>query len=97
MEDFHNASARILEEVTDFFDTSWPDAEVDFLEDTITVTLPTHDQYVINKHGVTHQIWVSSPFTGAHHFCLKEGEWICTRTGIRLENLLRYERDAYAA
>jgi frataxin-like iron-binding protein CyaY len=35
--------------------------------------------YQINYHGVTQQIWVSSPVSGAHHFQLDGDTWISTR------------------
>lgn len=96
MNDFYTASNHMLEKTSDFFESSWPQADVDLLEDTLTVTLPDQSQYVINKHGMTKQIWVASPFTGAHHFYLKEGRWRCTRTGECLEDLILNERNAYA-
>lgn len=97
MDDFHKAASAILEEMADFFETSWPDADVDLLEDTLTVSLPHERQYLLNKHGVTCQIWVSSPYTGAHHFHLSKGQWHCTRTNIRLEDLLLNERNTYVS
>ena len=96
MDDFCTISTFILEEVAEFFESSWNLADVDLLDGALTITLPHHQQYVIHKHGVTRQIWVASPFTGAHHFHLKEGQWRCTRTGIRLQDLLSAERDAHA-
>jgi CyaY protein len=97
MDDFHKVSTLALEEVSDFFEFSWPEADVDLLDETLTVTLPKSRQYVINKHGVTQQIWVASPFSGAHHFHMKEGEWRCTRTGTKLQDFLLNEKTAYAA
>lgn len=97
MEDFHKVSTRTLEGLADFFESSWPDADIDLLDDVLTVSLPKGHQYVINKHGVTRQIWVASPYSGAHHFHLKEGEWRCTRTNERLEDLLLTERNDHAA
>jgi frataxin len=97
MNDFHIASEIILNMAADFFDSTWPDADVDLLGDVLTVTLSTGQQYVINKHGVTRQIWLSSPFTGAHHFLLSEGQWVCTRTGTPFEDFLVRERNAHAA
>ncbi len=96
MDDFHQESQQALEGIANFFETSWPQADVDLLEEVLTVTLPTGQQYLLNKHGITRQIWLSSPFTGAHHFYLNEGEWRCTRTDIRLSELLLNERDTYA-
>lgn len=97
MDDFYTVSALILEELAEFFESSWALADVDLLEDTLTVTLPQNKQYVIHKHGITRQIWVASPFTGAHHFHLKEGQWRCTRTKIGLQDLLINERDNHAS
>ena len=42
--------------------------DVDILNEILTITLPSNKQYVINKQNYTQQIWLSSPFTGAHHF-----------------------------
>lgn len=97
MDDFHKASSDILEELSEFFESSWPQADVDLLEDTLTVNLSEGRQYLLNKHGVTRQIWLASPFTGAHHFHLKNGQWRCTRTDVRLEDLLLNERNTHAS
>lgn len=97
MDDFYSISTLTLEEVAEFFESSWPQADVDLLDGTLTVLLPRHQQYVIHKHGVTRQIWVASPFTGAHHFHYKDGRWCCTRTGTSLQDLLSTERDTYAS
>jgi len=97
MNNFHTASDLLLNKVADFFDSSWPGADVDLLEDSVIITLPAGQQYVINKHGVTQQIWVSSPFSGAHHFVYQNDQWTCTRTHIRLEDFLLDQRNVYAA
>lgn len=97
MDDFDSAASIILEEMADFFEASWPQADVDLLEEALTVTLPSGQQYLLNKHGVTRQIWVSSPFTGAHHFYLLNGHWHCTRTNIRLEALLSHEKNTHVS
>lgn len=96
MDDFYRISTLVLEKVAEFFESSWNLADVDLLGGTLTVTLPHHQEYVIHTHGVTHQIWVASPFTGAHHFHLQEGQWCCTRSGTRLQDLLIAERNAHA-
>ena len=95
MTDFHTASDLLLNQVADFFDSSWPGADVDILEDAVLVTLSKGTQYVINRHGVTQQIWLSSPFSGAHHFVYQEGRWRCTRTHVVLEDLLLDERNSH--
>ena len=97
MTDFQKTSSLALTQLADFFESSWPIADIDLLEDALIVILPGNNQYLINKHGVTKQIWVSSPFTGAHHFSYQEGKWLCTRTGELLGDLLRAEQETYAA
>ncbi len=97
MNDFHTAASLALNAIADFFDSAWPEADVDLLEDSVTITLPQGQQYVINKHGVTQQIWVSSPFSGAHHFAYLDGAWACTRTHVHLEDFLLTERNTHAA
>lgn len=96
MNTFHTTASVTLNQLADFFDIDWPEADVDLTEDALIITLPSDKHYIINKHGVTQQIWVSSPFTGAHHFTYQEGTWVCTRTVISLENLLTNERTTYA-
>jgi iron donor protein CyaY len=97
MTDFHKTSSIALNQLADFFESSWPNADVDLLEDVLIVLLPGDKQYVINKHGVTQQVWLSSPFTGAHHFAYQEDAWRCTRTEKLLSDLLRDEQKIYAA
>lgn len=97
MNDFHKISNQTLEEIAEFFENSWPEADVDLLDGGVSAKLPKNHEYVINKHGVTQQIWLSSPFTGAHHFRYVEGAWRCTRTDVPLEVLLQNERNTYAS
>lgn len=54
--------------------------------------------YLLNYHGVTGQIWLASPKSGAHHFRRQDGFWISTRPSQRptdheLYGLLEFELD----
>jgi len=97
MKNFHHLSSLALDQLFDFFETDWPAADAELGEDVLTVTLPTGKHYFINKHGVTHQIWVASPFTGAHHFAYTSGQWLCTRTQRELYGVIKGERDAHVS
>lgn len=97
MDDFHKMCTLTLEEAADFFESSWKNADVDLLGDILTVTLTQNQQYVIHKHGITRQIWLASPFTGAHHFRLIKEEWRCTRTNSLLQEFLLREKKNHAA
>lgn len=48
--------------------------------------------FQLNYHGVTNQIWLSSPVSGAHHFILKNNNWLSTRDdSIHLFDVLDQE------
>lgn len=42
--------------------------EVEAVSGVVTLLLPEGKQCIISKHTPTRQIWLSSPFSGAHHF-----------------------------
>lgn len=58
---------------------------------SLSFDLPDGRPYLLNYHGVTHQIWLASPLTGAHHFRLQEGRWVSTRSDDELISLLERE------
>jgi iron donor protein CyaY len=58
---------------------------------SLAFDLPDGRPYLLNYHGVTHQIWLASPLTGAHHFRLQEGRWVSTRSDDELISLLERE------
>jgi len=58
---------------------------------SLAIDLPDGRHYLLNYHGVTHQIWLASPLTGAHHFRLQDGRWVSTRETGGLTTLLETE------
>lgn len=67
-----------------------PDADTELQGGILTITLPT-GQYVVNRHGPTQQVWLSSPVSGASHYAYQDGTWVSTRGGKRLEAVLTEE------
>ncbi len=68
-------------------------AEVEFEGGILTVSPASGGQFVLNKHGPTRQLWLSSPQSGAWHFAWDEGAaaWRSTRGRETLVEVL--ERD----
>jgi frataxin len=68
-------------------------ADVELQGGVLTVTLEQGGAYVINKHGPNHQIWLSSPRSGASHygFDAARAAWIGTRSGRALADVLAEE------
>lgn len=69
--------------------------EVDYIAGILTVTLENGQQYVINKHAPTRQIWLSSPKSGAWHFLFKSlNSWVSTNKNQDLLELVSKELNA---
>jgi frataxin len=65
-----NIQEMIEESFSDFFDVEYQDG-------VLTITLETEEEYVVNRHLPQHQIWLSSPVSGARYFSYHEetGRW----------------------
>ena len=52
--------------------------DIDLLDDILYVKLEDSSTYVINKHAVMKEIWLSSPTSGAFHFAYdhKAERWV---------------------
>ena len=52
--------------------------DLDFDKESVTLTLSSGKTILINKQTPRHEIWLSSPISGAWHFSFKEEEqkWI---------------------
>jgi frataxin len=59
---------------------------------TLTVSLDDGKQFVVSKHAPTRQLWLSSPFSGAHHFTYdaEKRDWLLT-DGRSLKQVLDSE------
>ena len=97
--EFHQRADQKLEALQDHIESLLEDADVDLLDETLTVILTSGQQYVINKHAPTQQIWVASPVSGAHHFRYDAqlDVWCNIRTGQALDDLLNDELESHAA
>ena len=87
----HKEEAKILlVKLQDYFDEKgFEDSELNGLE--LIIKKPGAGIYQLNYHGVTDQMWLSSPISGAHHFDFKDGSWISTRSPDKLHDLLDRE------
>lgn len=66
--------------------------DVELINGILTVEFPSGRQFVVNKHGPSQQIWLSSPLSGGLHFSYDKmaREWALP-DGRRLETLLKAE------
>ncbi len=64
--------------------------EAELVDGVLTVTTENGRVFVLNRHGASRQIWLSSPVSGAHHYAYDEagGGWLQTRSGPPLDTQL---------
>jgi frataxin len=67
--------------------------DVDYQNGIMTVRVPSGQHYIINKHAVSRELWLSSPVSGGLHFRYQDGEWKLPE-GQTLEDILLAELQA---
>lgn len=91
---FDTKAEAELNDLAERLETASDRLEVDFDAGNLTVDLPDGGQYLLNKHYIHRQIWLSSPRSGAHHFELDGALWRSTRGPHTLRTLLAAELSA---
>ncbi|MGE0152273.1 MAG: iron donor protein CyaY [Reyranellaceae bacterium] len=91
---FDTRAEAELNELAERLEAASEALEVDFDAGNLTVDLPDGGQYLLNKHYIHRQIWLSSPRSGAHHFELEGEVWRSTRGPQTLRALLAAELSA---
>ena len=70
-------------------------ADVDLNGAMLSISLGENCQiqgeFLLNFHGPTEQLWLSSPKSGAHHFACRDGKWASTKSPDELTQLLAIE------
>lgn len=66
-------------------------AEVVFASGVLTLKLPPHGTWVINKQSATQQIWWSSPLSGPKRFEYADSAWWSTKDGLNMNSQLAQE------
>jgi frataxin len=98
MEDstFHEMADILLEGLMEAIETADENGTIDveYISGVLTIKLPDGNEYVINKHEPTKQIWVSSPFSGAAKFSYNEDEdeWM-PKSGRHFRDFISIEFD----
>ncbi|MDF3073711.1 MAG: putative iron-sulfur cluster (FeS) metabolism CyaY protein [Alphaproteobacteria bacterium] len=88
---FDTKAEAEMSDLADRLEAASPVLEVDFDAGNLTIELPDGGQYLLNKHYIHRQIWLSSPRSGAHHFELEGALWRSTRGEQTLRALLAAE------
>jgi frataxin len=83
-----------VEEVAD--DAFGEEAEIELQQGILTIDVPGTGRWVVNRHAVTRQIWLSSPVSGAAHYNWDGHQWVGSRGEGPLCSRLEAELSALA-
>jgi frataxin len=83
--EYHTVADETLEDIQDAVEMALEDRsptdpyEVVFASGVLSMTLPPHGTWVLNKQTPNQQIWWSSPLSGPRRYEYVDGEWVFTR------------------
>ncbi len=83
----------VYDKVLDAFDDIDPDdAEADLSAENIKITFANRTQFILNRQGAVHQLWLATKKRGYHfNFDEEAASWICDHSGKELFALLAEE------
>ncbi len=88
--EFDQKATQEIDYIANLIETQDKDfqIDVDFAGDVLHLDTE-FGEYVINKHRVMQQIWLSSPVSGPHHFSFVEGKqlWFSSK-GFELRKII---------
>lgn len=88
---YHKLVDTIFSKILEFIDTHVSsDVDVDKTSELLSITDDKGREILISKQEYRHEIWLSSPFSGAYHFSFnsEKNQWLSTRD--RLLELLSF-------
>jgi len=96
MSEFRKLAQLTLDDIFNLVESKFDDFEVDFEEENLHIESSSKNLiFIVSIHSPTSQIWLSSPYTGAHHFELFSKnpiQWVSTRDkNIKLLDLIENE------
>ncbi|ABN68014.1 Frataxin homolog, mitochondrial precursor Contains: Frataxin homolog intermediate form [Scheffersomyces stipitis CBS 6054] len=92
--EYNSISEEYLESLADSLEDlseKYPQIDCELSHGVMTLTIPPHGTYVINKQPPNKQIWLSSPVSGPKRYDLIGGQWITLRDGSALTELITEE------
>ena len=97
--EFHALAGATLEALMDRIDEVAGDVlEAELIDEVLIITLEDDSQYVLNRHTINRELWLSSPKSGAGHYVYDKvaKAWTDRRRGRDLYALLENELSAAA-
>lgn len=95
--EYHQKSEEMLNKISEALEPYDEDGavEVELQAGILTVDLPSGKQLLLSKHGITKQLWLSSPVSGGLHFSFDGKSW-SLEDGRTLTQVLSHELNTLA-
>lgn len=93
--EFHQQVDEQLEIIEQAIDDAGADIDYETSGNVMTLEFDDRSQIIINRQEPMHEIWLASK-SGGFHFKLQDGQWICSKTGLELVEMVKQECEKHA-
>ena len=88
--EFHQRVEIELSKIEEMIDDSGADIDYETSGNVMTLEFENRSQIIINRQEPMHEIWLASK-SGGYHFKYNDNQWVCSKTGVELIELLKGE------
>jgi len=93
--EFHQLVDSQLQIIEEAIDDSGADIDYETTGNVMTLEFEDRSQIIINRQEPMKEIWLASK-SGGFHFQWKDGQWICSKTGVELISMVKQECEKHA-
>ncbi|AUI87291.1 iron donor protein CyaY [Vibrio azureus] len=93
--EFHQQVDTQLQIIEEAIDESGADIDYEVSGNVMTLEFEDRSQIIINRQEPMHEIWLASK-SGGFHFKQIDGQWICSKTAMKLFDMVKEECEKHA-
>lgn len=93
--EFHQLVDSQMQIIEEAIDDSGADIDFETSGNVMTLEFDDGSQIIINRQEPMKEIWLASK-SGGFHFQWKAQQWICSKTGIELFEMVKQECERHA-
>ncbi|MCG3722315.1 iron donor protein CyaY [Vibrio cincinnatiensis] len=93
--EFHQQADSQMQRIEQAIDEAGADIDYETSGNVMTLEFDDRSQIIINRQEPMKEIWLASK-SGGFHFQWKEEQWICSKTGVELLEMVKQECEKHA-
>lgn len=93
--EFHQLADDKMQIIEEMIDDSGADIDFETSGNVMTLEFEDRSQVIINRQEPMKEIWLASK-SGGFHFSYQNEEWICSKTGLELIDMVKQECEKHA-